>query len=278
MASQKTIRIIADDGGNDPLQDQILHALADRGCITGVSCFVPKYEPCSDAMAMSRMPSIEWGLHLNLTDGKAYSPASKIPSLTDKEGSFLGAGQFNKRALFGKLNSDHLEREIDCQIECFLSLFQRLDHIDTHRHVHRFPSVAKALASVLKSKSLKPRLRNPNRYLLPSSACRSRLRLLGSYYLADWKRTPGVLFKQQVVRKLTSTGAFVGDGLLTPWPTISDKQANGINCWIEALSACPSGNWEINLHPGWSANDRELLENNSFQSVWQPHRPPTPFI
>jgi hypothetical protein len=269
MANQKQIRIIADDGGNSPEQDAILRRLAVSAAISGVSAFVPRFSSTNDALAMSQMESIEWGLHLNLTDGTPYAPKARVDTLVDEEGNFLRPAIFNKRALSGKLNKQQLQYEIGYQIDQFLALFKRLDHIDSHRHVHRFPCVADLLAKELKKRALKPRLRNPCRCLLPSTPCRSRFLLQCQYYLADYKRIPGILLKKRVVQLLKSTGGSVGEGLLTPWPTIAEADADAQAKWIHAIRACPVGDWEINLHPGWSEFDRTLLENQNFQSAWK---------
>jgi len=90
----------------------------------------------------SQYPSLECGIHLNLTDG---IPHSKIPSpspLTLTNGHFRPKWALFAQALHPSSSFIQLvEMELTAQIEHYLQSGLTANHLTTHLHFHIFPSL-----------------------------------------------------------------------------------------------------------------------------------------
>jgi hypothetical protein len=263
MEIETLIRITADDAGLDAEQDARLLQLARSSALTGISFFVNMSSPPPSAPDFLGIPGLSVGLHLDLTDGRPVAKAGRVPTLLADDGSFHNARQLMKRCLTGAIQPAELVREVDAQIQCFIERFGRIDHIDTHRHVHRIPHVARAIAGALSSRRLSPRIRNLNRCVVASGSGRSfsgRLR----YWLDDLKRVPGWFLKRHALRAFAVAGLPMEDGLLTPWPAIAPDDPDAAARWARAIQSAPAGRWEANFHPGWNAAEAALLQDPEF--------------
>ena len=87
------------------------------------------------------------GCHLALVgEDPLLLGAAEVPTLVDRTGrpaaswrSFLG------RALRGRVDPDDVRREFGAQIEACRLAGLELDHLDTHQHLHLWPSVARVV-------------------------------------------------------------------------------------------------------------------------------------
>lgn len=263
METHKLIRITADDGGNEPKQDELLLRFARARCVSGVSFFVNMMPVPTQMNAFLAVPGFSVGMHLNLTDGRPVSRPSLIPSLVNREGAFPGPAVLFRRWMAHQLDAREVKTEVEAQVRRFRELFGRMDHVDSHRHVHRFPGVARALAEVLPSMGLFPRTRCLNRCVVSTSgkpSSRQQMR----YWLDDLKRLPGVFLKKRAHRHIRSAKLPMEDGLLTPWPGIHPRSADAAGRWAQAFAAAPAGRWEANFHPGWHAAEAALLQDSTF--------------
>lgn len=266
METGTLIRITADDAGLNAQQDAILLQLARDGHLSGVSIFVTMSQPSEALMELVRLPGISIGLHLDLTDGQPLTKGVKGGFL-DASDRFPAPQAFARQAALGRLRARGLLAEVQAQVAAFIDRFGRMDHFDSHRHVHRFPSVARAVADALVAASLRPRIRNLKRCLVRSvaggSSARSSdalpvLSRLG-YFLADLKRLPGLLLKARAQRIYAAAGLPIESGMLTPWPVIDAAAPDAASRWQSAFAAAPAGRWEVNFHPGWQPAEAALL-------------------
>ena len=79
------------------------------------------------------------GLHLNLTQGRSILPAVDVSSLVSFDGYFMKPNQ-----LFAnpeKIHPAQVEKEWRAQIAAFRTIFGIPDHLDSHHHVHLYPSL-----------------------------------------------------------------------------------------------------------------------------------------
>lgn len=74
------------------------------------------------------------GIHFVLTAGKALS--KDCPSLLNKNGEFLKYEEIEQFA-----TSEDIRRELNCQLDKFMSYGLKPTHIDSHHHVHRIKKV-----------------------------------------------------------------------------------------------------------------------------------------
>jgi len=89
-----------------------------------------------------RSPSLQLGLHVNLTDGPPVSAPGKLPGLVTSNGLLPGLSGLMVRAPWSQAA---LRREIAAQIERALSAGIHITHLDSHKHVHVHPAVLAAL-------------------------------------------------------------------------------------------------------------------------------------
>ena len=89
-----------------------------------------------------RLPDLKVGLHLVLVEGRPVSPPEEIPALVDDNKEFprnlLAAGV---RFFFRPGARAQLEREIRAQFEAFRKTGLKLDHVNSHNHMHLHPTV-----------------------------------------------------------------------------------------------------------------------------------------
>jgi predicted glycoside hydrolase/deacetylase ChbG (UPF0249 family) len=98
---------------------------------------------------LSDNPSLDAGLHLNLTEGKPVSHYERIPSLAGPIG-FLYHHPFE--LLIGilrrRVSETDLQREIGAQVEKALKSGVAISHIDGHKHVHVLPHVFRLICKI----------------------------------------------------------------------------------------------------------------------------------
>lgn len=269
MEAKTLIHVTADDGGLSNEQDSRLLELAQGNALTGISFFSNMLPNASFVDAFNEVPGLSIGLHLDLTDGCPVVGAEGVPTLVDSAGKFCGAKGLMKRCLMRRLDAAHLRSEIKAQVQGHLDRYGRLDHVDSHRHVHRFPIVARAIAESVAELKLSPRVRNLKRYLI-HRAGQSGASDGFAYWVRDPRRVAGAFLKRRANRFFHEKRIVLGDGLLTPWPSIIPEAHDAVGQWSKAIASAPAGDWEANFHPGWNAGDHVLLHDSEFKAAWQP--------
>jgi chitin disaccharide deacetylase len=234
----------ADDFGlsEDTLASTV--ACFDEGLLTSASIMVGV--PATDrALDYARArPDLSFGVHVNLVgDGveRPVSPPEAVSALIDDEGRFLPTRTVRMRALLGRLPVDQLEREITAQIECVRGAGVPVTHVDSHRHVHKLPTIREGMRRALAKLDIR-RVRNVQDVYL-RRPLRSPTYWLGS----SWRRWLMREFQ-------TTTHAYM--------PTSAHDVA-----WQEALlercGRLPGRLLEIGVHPGtqeaWRDDERRSL-------------------
>jgi chitin disaccharide deacetylase len=100
-----------------------------------------------DAVELARAnPSLDVGIHLCLTGGRALASKDLIPSLVDDDGQ-LPKTLFVllTRLSSGRIPTRQIEAEFRAQIQRVLDAGIRPTHLDTHKHIHTHPRVMEAL-------------------------------------------------------------------------------------------------------------------------------------
>jgi predicted glycoside hydrolase/deacetylase ChbG (UPF0249 family) len=93
---------------------------------------------------LSSYPSLDVGVHLNLTDGFPLTRIATASDLTNEDGSFKARPLLFIQALIARQSFLELvEAELTEQIEFFLDCGMRPQHLTTHIHFHWFPSLRK---------------------------------------------------------------------------------------------------------------------------------------
>jgi predicted glycoside hydrolase/deacetylase ChbG (UPF0249 family) len=238
----------ADDFGLTRGINRAIAELHSAGALTSATLMAngPAFE---DAVRIARaQPTLGIGCHIVLTDGVPLSPPATIPTLIGPDGQSFRRSltDFFAAVLFGKVSEADIAREALAQIHRIQQQGIAITHIDTHKHTHILPRVARPLLGVAERAGITA-IRNPFEPRWSSNVGNSpflrrvQLRSLGQL-------EPLFVSLPQIrdgrVRTTNGTLGISATGSLNP----STLRA--------ILNIVPSGTWELVCHPGY--NDRDL--------------------
>jgi predicted glycoside hydrolase/deacetylase ChbG (UPF0249 family) len=222
-----------------------LHAL---GALTSATLMAngPAFD---DAVAIAHAhPTLGVGCHIVLTDGIPVSPPHTIPTLLGPDGKSFRPSlpAFLIAVLRGKISETDIAREAQAQIARLQQHGIAITHIDTHKHTHILPRVARPLLAAAEHAGI-PAIRNPFEQpwslALGKSSLLRRLQLRIIHHLR-----PRFLALPQIRngRVITTDG------------TLGISATGHLNTTTlsATLDAMPDGLWELVCHPGY--NDRDL--------------------
>lgn len=225
-----------------------------------------------DAAEVARAhPTLGVGCHIVLTDGTPVSPPGSIRSLLGRDGKNFrpSLADFVQAVLLGRIEEDEVAREAHAQIGKIQRAGIGITHIDTHKHVHLFPSIARPLLLVAERCGIGA-VRNPfePEWSLAlghgSHARRAAIRLVG------------------ILRPRFHAHAQIRNGrVATTDGTVAISATGRLDSTTlgEILRALPpSGTYEICCHPGYNDGDldrvatrlraqREIERNALFSEV-----------
>lgn len=242
--------INADDFGLTPGVNRAIAELHDAGAITSTTLMAtgPAFQQAVD-LALAR-PTLGIGCHIVLTDGVPVSHPYDIPTLLGADGKTFRPSlmDFAQAVLRGTVRQDDILREASAQIQKLQRAGIDITHLDTHKHTHIFPTVARPLLHVAERTGVGA-IRNPFEpgwSLALDHGTRPRrlvLKLLrhyfGPHFLDEMRRT------RQEVGTTDGTVSISATGDLTQ------------RTLAEALAVLPNhGTWELVVHPGY--NDAAL--------------------
>jgi predicted glycoside hydrolase/deacetylase ChbG (UPF0249 family) len=238
----------ADDFGLTRGINRAIAELHACGAVTSATLMAngPAFE---DAVRVAHsFPTLGVGCHIVLTDGTPLSPPHTIPTLLHSDGIRLrpSLSSFFLAVLSGRVDPDDVAREAQAQI-CHLQQHGiQPTHIDTHKHTHMLPQIARTLLNVAYACGIRS-IRNPFEpawCLKPSTTPLNRrlqLRLLRQC-------RPRFLALPQIrngtIETTDGTLGIAATGSLDP---VSLRAI---------LAAIRAGTWELVCHPGY--NDQDL--------------------
>ena len=156
----------ADDFGISHGVNTAIEKAYRDGILNSASLMVnQKY--ADEAVSMARkMPHLEMGLHLNLTNETPAADAKMIPLLVDQNGKLKNG--FLRLFLLSLLRPQKFSRqaeiEIRAQVRKYLQTELPLQHIDGHRHVQMIPAIFRIVRKIQQEMSV-PRVRIMNENL-----------------------------------------------------------------------------------------------------------------
>jgi predicted glycoside hydrolase/deacetylase ChbG (UPF0249 family) len=206
-----------------------------------------------DAVAVARAnPTLGVGCHIVLTDGTPVSPPQSIPTLLGPDGKTFRPSliDFVQALLRGKIREEDIEREASAQIEKLQRAGIHITHLDTHKHTHLFPAVARPLLRIAERCSIKS-IRSPfepawcNRLKHGALLRRLQIHLLNRFrphfYRISQIRNHSILTTNGTVA-ISATGSFTATTLQ------------------EVLDALPTdGTYELCCHPGYNNADLDAI-------------------
>ena len=202
-------------------------------------------------MALS-MPALGVGCHIVLVDGAPVSDKNKIPSLVDRTtGNFYPSlGSFLKRSFTARIRAAEVEAEASAQITLLQSYGLRLTHIDTHKHIHMFPSILRSVLRAAKAAGVHT-VRNPFEPIWSVNA---------TIDAPEMRRAEVIFmrrFESKFRRIVDEEGFQTTDGAIGVLATGTLNIAT-VNALITAM---PEGTFELVSHPGY--RDEQLAKANT---------------
>jgi chitin disaccharide deacetylase len=260
---QRRLIINADDFGLTAGVNRGILEAHNLGVVTS-STLMAKGQAFDDAVRLANSaPQLDVGCHVVLVDGTPLLSETEVPSLLDRASKGGNGGQFRMAlssfaccALLGRLAPTEIEAETAAQIRRLQSSGVVVSHLDSHKHVHLFPSVLRPILQAAKACGVRA-IRNP---FEPFQAGQ----LIG--HPTIWKRWA----KLGVLRSFaTRFRQVVHDAeIVTPDGTFAIGATGRLNEWLLRLIVehLPEGTWEFVCHPGYCDRDLSRVKTRLRQS------------
>jgi chitin disaccharide deacetylase len=222
-----------------------------RGIVTSAT-LMANMPAFADAVAQARAhPSLGVGLHFNIVEGRPVALSSRVGSLLNARGEFLGTGAaLLRRAVLGRLRTEDVIVELRAQIEKALAAGLRLTHVDSHKHVHALPPIAAAMARTIGDYGIRA-MRTPRehaRFGPGFGASPLFMQRAGAFALAQLCRPGEVAQRQQGVK---TPDAFHGVAQTGYWT----------KAWLlDRIVRLPAGVNELMCHPGYDDADLQQVK------------------
>jgi predicted glycoside hydrolase/deacetylase ChbG (UPF0249 family) len=142
--------INADDFGLTPGVNRAIAELHQAKALTSATLMATG-AAFEDAVAIAHAnPTLGVGCHIVLTDGTPVSPPKSIPTLIGPDGKNFRPSliDFIQALLRGTIREEEIEREATAQVQKLQCAGINVTHLDTHKHTHLFPAVARPLLRI----------------------------------------------------------------------------------------------------------------------------------
>jgi hopanoid biosynthesis associated protein HpnK len=136
--------------------NEAVEAAHRDGVLSSASLMVGEPAAADAVARAARMPDLKVGLHIVLIEGTPVSPPDEIPDLIDADGRFpsdMVLAGF--RFFFIPRIRRQLAHEIRAQFIAFARTGLKLDHANTHKHIHLHPTVARLIVRIGREFGLK---------------------------------------------------------------------------------------------------------------------------
>ena len=136
-----------DDGGAHVAGDQGLLKAAENGLLSSASVLV-NGDNVQEFVKRAVDFGLGLGLHFNLSEG--FPTGGPYKTLTDKSGRFIAPKpKAWETAAKGEYDPAEVSEEASLQWEALLNLGVDPDHLDSHNHIHIYPTVLQGLQQAL---------------------------------------------------------------------------------------------------------------------------------
>lgn len=145
---RRKLVVTADDLGLSHGVNQGVLA-AHRGGIVRSTSLLVTFPASEEGAELAREErALEVGLHIDLVEGWPASDPSRVRSLVDAEGRFLGLARMLRGLATGRVRAADIATEVRAQVERARALGTPALAWDSHRHVHLVPLVARVVGAV----------------------------------------------------------------------------------------------------------------------------------
>ncbi len=242
MQSTNRLLLNADDFGLTPGVNRAIAELHTAGALPSATLMAcgPAFQ---DAVHTAHSnPTLDIGCHVVLVDGTPS--AQHVPTLATGNRLRDSLPRFILDLQRGCISEADIEEEATAQIRILQHGGLTITHIDTHKHTHLFPRVARSLLRAARACGV-PAIRNPFEPAWSARLARGPLlRKLEVTALRTFQRTFYNLVHQHGIRTTDGTIGVSATGHLDSTNLVT------------LLHNLPPGTWELVCHPGY--NDAAL--------------------
>jgi len=270
LTSVPRLILNADDFGLTRGINRAIAELHAAGALTSATLMAngPAFD---DAVAIARAhPTLGIGCHIVLTDGIPLSHPADIPTLLGADAKTFRPSlpDFLLAVLRGRIDEADIAREAAAQIQRLQRAGIDVTHIDTHKHTHILPGVARPLLFVAERAGITA-IRNP--FEQPWSLAIGR---------SDPMRRLQVRLMAHLRKRFEALPQIRSKAILTTDATIGISATGMLDepTLRALLTAMPEGLWELVLHPGYNDHDLDAIrtrlratreiERHALQSVF----------
>ncbi len=244
--------INADDFGLTPGINRAIAELHQAKVLTSATLMAtgPAFD---DAVATAHAnPGLGVGCHIVLTDGAPASNPESIPTLLgpDRKTFRPSLVDFLQALLRGRISEEEIRREALAQIQKLQNAGIKVTHLDTHKHTHLFPAVARPLLQLAEQCSIHA-IRQP--FEQPWSLALghgNRVRRLQVKLLSRLKTS----FDHQP--QIRSAHVLTTDGTIGISAT-GNLYGETLREILHAMP--PKGTFELVCHPGYNDSDLDRI-------------------
>jgi len=150
--------INADDFGLNTQKNLAITKCFQKGLINSTSV-MPNMPAFKEAILLAKSNHFgsNIGLHACLTEGKPLTDLSKT-SLVNKEGFFIKKNIYNPRVFLSRSIRDHIEKEINAQLEELYITKLLPTHINSHHMIHELPWLLPIFLTIANKHNIKIRV------------------------------------------------------------------------------------------------------------------------
>ncbi len=157
----------ADDFGFDNDTTQATIELLECGALTSAT-IMATMPAAEQALAYAaKHPEHSFGVHMTYVDGLRPALEKEGSTLLDSKGLFYPSNDVRKKAIKLSLNRDDIIEESLAQIEKVRKGGVKISHLDSHGHLHKFPSFLFALSEIKKRSGINKVRRVQNVFINP---------------------------------------------------------------------------------------------------------------
>ena len=241
------VRLIvnADDFGLTAGVNRAIAELAQAGALSAATLMAAGAAFANSIDIANAIPGAKIGCHVVLVDGTACAAPGTVPTLAAKDGTFRSSLlRFAVDLQRGRIAEAEIEAEASAQINRLQAAGLSVSHVDTHKHTHLFPRVARPLLRAAMRCGVKA-IRNP---FEPAWSVRATQgAMLRKLQVAALNS-----FQQRFEQLRRASGLLSTDGAIGVCAT-GHLDAAALR---RLLAAAPGGTWELVCHPGY--NDAAL--------------------
>lgn len=244
--------INADDFGLTSGINRSILELHRAGVLTSATLMAtgPAFD---DAVAIARAnPTLGIGCHIVFTDGTPASPPEEIPTLIgpDRKTFRPSLIAFLRALLTNRIREEEIEREALAQIQRLQQTGINITHVDTHKHTHLFPAIARPLLRVLDRSSI-PAIRNPFEPAFTQRLAHAGLKRGLQITLLNRLQSRFERYPQILNQKVVTTSGTVGVS------ATGNLNSTTLTQILHALP--PHGTFELVCHPGYNDHDLDRI-------------------